>query len=130
MKPVDQTVFDFVRGDCLRACICSILELPIEAVPNTYNDAGTQWLPALSELLAPLGWAFVDLPADPWPWMPDGVHFVMAGPSPRDPSKLHAVVGATRDGHVVIAHDPHPSREGISHATHLSLLVPRSPCSS
>ena len=34
MIPVFQTIVDKELGDCTRACIASILELPIDAVPN------------------------------------------------------------------------------------------------
>ena len=34
MKPVDQTIVAIEDGDCTRACLASILELPIDAVPN------------------------------------------------------------------------------------------------
>jgi hypothetical protein len=34
MKPVFQTVIDEVKGNCLVACIASILELDIEDVPD------------------------------------------------------------------------------------------------
>lgn len=34
MKPVNQTQFKPPDGDCLSACIASILELPLNKVPN------------------------------------------------------------------------------------------------
>jgi len=34
VKKVHQTIIDTVRGDCERACVATILALPIEDVPN------------------------------------------------------------------------------------------------
>lgn len=50
MKPVEQTIPTAPRGDCFRACIASILELPIEWCPNPHDpeehwwDAWNTWL--------------------------------------------------------------------------------------
>lgn len=34
MTPVKQTIVDDIKGDCLRACVCSLLGLAIDQVPN------------------------------------------------------------------------------------------------
>lgn len=44
------------KGDCIRACIASILEIDTEALPN-FADAGDQLNAALIDGLAPLGYA-------------------------------------------------------------------------
>lgn len=40
MTPVYQTIFDDKRGNCMQACTASILDLPLESVPNfiDYRD--------------------------------------------------------------------------------------------
>jgi len=38
MKPVNQTIFDNELGDCIRACIASIFEFPIEKMPNFWEQ--------------------------------------------------------------------------------------------
>ena len=38
MKPVDQTDWTPKTGDCFRACVASIFELPIESVPNFMEE--------------------------------------------------------------------------------------------
>ncbi len=34
MKPVFQSIVDVGRGDCFAACLASLLELPLEEIPN------------------------------------------------------------------------------------------------
>lgn len=34
MTPIKQTIADARKGDCLRACVASLLDMPIEKVPN------------------------------------------------------------------------------------------------
>ena len=110
MKPVDQTVFEDGKGNCLAACVASILELPIEVVPNFaehgFLDGVRAWLKQLGfELVRvyPTGEAsiFANAPA------------IVAGWSPRGGGKQHAVVGRSDSGGLEVLHDPHPSRAGI-----------------
>ena len=49
MKPVDQTLFGEGRGNCLPACIASVLELPLEAVPHFVLE--DDWVGALQTFL-------------------------------------------------------------------------------
>ncbi len=50
MKPVMQTNNDIPGGNCLQACIASIMELPLESVPNFCWDAGSgNWFRDLCE---------------------------------------------------------------------------------
>ena len=58
MTPVDQRVLDHDPargrfGDCLRACVASVLELPYEAVPQF--AVADDWVERLQEWLAPRG---------------------------------------------------------------------------
>jgi len=53
------------RGDCLRACICSMLELPIEALPNFVAEDGDDWWGRLTAALRPLGWWEIGVALDP-----------------------------------------------------------------
>lgn len=54
MKPVFQTIVDKVNGDCTRACLASILELPIDAVPNFIRFP--KWFEVLQGFLRSLGY--------------------------------------------------------------------------
>jgi hypothetical protein len=120
MKPVDQTTFGAPGGNCLSACVASILHLPIEDVPYFMsNDIdGKAWRQKLSTWLKARG--FYPMFLGGWAKIP-GVHMV-TGRSPRNVG-THCVV-AIGD---VIVHDPHPSRAGIKRATQKIMLVPFEP---
>lgn len=140
MIPVTQTSFydpdappDKQRGNCLTAVVASLLELPIEAVPNfvqdhvdhaTENDdeAGDwNWWTRLHRFVGEHGHQMRYLrnveAAEPHPSHPDGFpdpepgeFYTVSGRSPRDPRIHHIVI--YRDGQMV--HDPHPDRTGIT----------------
>lgn len=115
MIPVDQTLLveRDGMGDCLRACVASILERPIGAVPlcdrevtkmmrwlNTEGFETDLFIPAHDEI-------------------PTGVEFaVLCGPSPRFKNGSHAIVGRREGVEFVAVHDPHPSRAGIDGPPH------------
>lgn len=140
MIPVTQTSFydpdappDKQRGNCLTAVVASLLELPIEAVPNFVqdhvdhsetedDDAGDwNWWTRLHRFLAEHGQQMYYLrnvdsidpvPADTatFPDPDPGEHYAVAGISPRDPRIHHIVI--YRDG--VMVWDPHPDRTGLT----------------
>ncbi len=106
MKPVDQKYLSGgeIPGDCVRACVCSILELPLEEVPHFVRWHGHEWAFALSYWCDKRGIGATCL---------DGHHimndapYMLCGPSPR--KGRHAVVAQAG----LIIHDPHPSRAGL-----------------
>jgi hypothetical protein len=92
-----------VIGNCISACVASILEIPIEGVPFFFDE---HWWPRFLEWLGDRGFTATAIAGDVTP--PPG--FTMAlGPSTRLESSGHACVAF--DG--VVVHDPHPSREGL-----------------
>jgi hypothetical protein len=113
MTPIVQTIFGDgssggERGNCFAACIASILDVPLESVPNFCN--WDNWREKVSDWLQPLGYAYIDvmLPGDGrdelvryW-----GYH-VISGDAPR--GLRHSVVGLRGE----IAWDPHPSFAGL-----------------
>lgn len=116
MIPVDQ---QFVHdpengqhGDCMRACIASLLELPIADVPHFAQiDAegkGDFWF-AVTAFCRSKGYAFVTMRGR-FVWSEDPIYHVIAGPSPRGNGVYHAVVGLNGQVHF----DPHPSRAGLA----------------
>jgi len=124
MRPVDQLVPHDPEngrwGDCMRACVASLLELPAEDVPH-FMDGGpsqSEFVRRLHGFLVPRGlWVMTH---DHF-WLahlleqshvPE-VYHIISGPSPRFPDCFHAVIG--RNGEVVF--DPHPSRAGLDPAT-------------
>ncbi len=107
MKPVLQTRFEAGHGNCLNACVASILELPLGpgGVPEEkgalrlwlleQHDLGIVWVTRIRGTLTLAGWG----------------HFYLAsGQSPRNPEIDHAIVMC--DGEEV--HDPHPERRFLA----------------
>ncbi len=104
MKPVSQARVNYRDGDCLRACIASVLELPLEAVPAYVEDdmqiKFVEWLQQfnMSLMSVRLG--------DPDGFIPPGYHLI-EGPS-RNGQDTHVAVGLDRQ----IVHDPDPTSRG------------------
>lgn len=63
MKPVEQTILHPPDGNCFAACVASILELPIEAVPN-FRTEGDGWWREWQQWLAERNLAFLGWPSD------------------------------------------------------------------
>lgn len=102
MISVYQTKFGGEEGNCLAACLASIFELPIEAIPDFGEDA--LWFARFEAwMVENFGLQPVDLAISPLSdWRPKGYHLI-CGKSPRGDFE-HAIVG--RNGEAV--HDPHP----------------------
>lgn len=113
MTPVDQEFLHAPeqgqQGDCMRAVIAALLDLPLAGVPHfaqlDADGKGNFWI-MLAEFCRSHGFAFLIAPPG-IKWAEDAIYHGIGGPSPRD--GYHAVVG--RNGHV--HHDPHPSRAGL-----------------
>lgn len=145
MTPVHQTRFyepdappDQQRGNCLTAVVASLLDLPIEAVPNfvqddvdhSNDDPDWNWWTRLHRFIREHGHEMrylrpVDSPTcpegSPFPDPEPGEFYAVVGISPRDPAIHHIVIH--RDGQMV--HDPHPDGTGLTEVTdeyHWSLV--------
>lgn len=135
MKPVFQTIPGSPLGNCQNACIASILEVPIEAIPPRWVGDGTGWAEAsgwevfnrLDAALAPFGVRWIQFPADTMAWSAAGVWCILMGPSPRSTEGnpiSHAVVGrSVNGGDWEIVHDPHPDGGGLAEIRYVGLLV-------
>lgn len=139
MIPVTQTTFwdpdappSEQRGNCLSAVVASLLELPIDQVPDFVQDhvdhmdenenAGEwDWWSRLHQFVAERGHKIcylspVDNPnweGSPEHWFPvpePGEFYTVGGISPRDPQIHHIVI--YREGEMVW--DPHPDRTGVT----------------
>jgi len=126
MKPVDMIDLPMEgdeqpMGDCLRACVASIFELKVGLVPHFMaidRLAKFHWTYSLDQWLAPQGLWYCEWPIEPRVWsvfVPmDGIYVVGSGRSPRFLEARHAVVMRLDRIHgATIAHDPHPSRDGL-----------------
>jgi len=115
MKPVDQTLFGWPSGNCFAACVASILELPLDEVPNfmlnheTWFEDAYRWLAARGySLLYVKRDAVAAGQVDVRPLIDAGHYFILGGLSPRS-EHLHCVIEHRNK----IVHDPHPSRAGL-----------------
>ena len=112
MKPVVQTITSVEEGgNCLAACLASLLEMPIAVVPN----AALIWRDGDDEDVTARGWALVrdwleTLGLDIWnmgdgdDWRPEGYHLGIYL-SPRLAPATHIVVCEGSE----IVWDPHPA---------------------
>lgn len=133
MTPVDQTIFEDGKGDCLRACIATILDLPVIDLPNfaesDYVNGAIVWLWEQGIPSLHLSWTGDEGHHDVY--MSTGttrVYCVVMGTSPRQTEgserrKGHAVVGHAMGWRFAVDHDPHPSRAGLSETPDSALWI-------
>lgn len=110
MKRVFQTVLEEGAGNCMAACVASLLEVDIEDVPN-FRTTSDPWK-SLQDWLGLRGLCAIQVQAIPGlvREMPP-VHCIVSGRSPRHKG-LHAVVGLNSDDGIRVIHDPNPNGDG------------------
>jgi hypothetical protein len=132
MIPVDQTLFGYPGGNCLNACLASILECSLDEIPEM--DATTHdgsWWGIMQRALQDRGLTAIyyvpngEYCGAPFAHIaPPGYHLV-TGDSPRgtldDKGNVIGHVCVAKDG--VIVHDPHPSRAGLASAPRDWILI-------
>lgn len=117
MKPVDQTILHDPEngqvGDCMRACVASIFEFPIEEIPHfAIKEGQGGWIKSYLRFLHSIGWSVYSMSAKenskhPLPEPGENDYYAAIGKSPR--GIYHMVV--CHDGEIV--HDPHPDKTGL-----------------
>jgi hypothetical protein len=105
MIPITQTIFTTPGGNCMAACIASILELPLGMLPNPQGGNG-EWYLEWQAWLRQYNLQILVFEHG-GEWIPTG-YSILCGKSPRGDWR-HAVV--CFDGAMV--HDPHPDRTGV-----------------
>lgn len=107
------------HGDCFRACVASIFELPLDAVPHFgATDPPSGWFTAVQEWLRPMGLVLDQRshkePSDSPKFWPPG-WWIASVESENFPGSTHAVVmhgyydqPLGEDWHIRVAHDPSP----------------------
>lgn len=129
MKPIAQTTSG-PEGNCFQACVASILELPLEQVPNFCQVYPGDWLKYLRRWLFQYDLCPVcvvvspECQADaalPLAFLPQ-THYILSGKSPRG-KHLHAIVAYGED----LAHDPHESGDGLESVEDAIFFVPLYP---
>ncbi len=118
MTPVDQLVLyqdePRIWGDCQRACIASLLDLPALEVPHFLelaNGVAFDNYDMIEDFLAPRGLVVLWQRSLAYHWQPGepDCYHLLSGPSPRF-NTGHMVVGLNGK----VFHDPHPSRAGLA----------------
>lgn len=144
MTPVHQEVLDGRRGDCVRACFATLLDLPLDQVPNfsevSFGVASSPHaqLQAIYHWLRPQG---LDLwethtpdPFDPaWGYGEeyDERYVIASGPSMMFEGSKHVVVAERylsvddQAWRARFVHDPNPAGKFIAHAERYMHLVRR-----
>jgi hypothetical protein len=122
VKKVDQTIFGTGKGNCFAACVASILELPIEEVPN-FCDAPGNWLVPFKAWLAERG--LFAIIVEHATCVDSARHFIACGdyegPTGNGP---HAVVYENAK----LSHNPNPRHEGRDLAqVHTLVFLVRAP---
>ena len=121
MTPVFQTKFG-EGGNCFSACLASLFDLPIDAVPNFFETCGNEeaaWWDGVRNWLRPRGLGVMSLELKSTENLKffEG-YFIVCGKSSRGLN--HATIW--KDG--VMVHDPHPSGTGIAEPSMLDMLYP------
>lgn len=112
----NQTDFTFTTGDCMRACVASILELTLQQVPNFMKDGSNKYYENIQKWFLektsflPLDVEFKEEGQDR-EWLKDCI-CVAVGKSPRakKDGEKHGVVWLNGE----MVHDPHPDKTGLA----------------
>lgn len=131
MIPVMQRRTELGIGDCLHACLASILECSIDDIPDLSSNCASLLHQIENEnaFLASRGLKAIrchmtgGYESGDVLFCFDG-YAIAHGVSPRGKTQ-HAVVVRSNDGMIEIAHDPHPDGSGIKgEFTGIEWLVP------
>lgn len=107
MKPVMQ-IENYPSGDCFRACLCSILELPIEAIPNFQQNEGANFDELWKAWNDKSPYRLIQVQCETPEETFTDCAVIATGKSPRG-NYNHSVVW--RNGKII--HDPHPGQLGL-----------------
>ncbi len=121
MKPITQTLFGEGTGNCLTACLASIMEVRIDEAPSAYvgdgsgfNEDLAHWERTLTQRMAAMGWEWAVWPGDSAAEvLTEGEYCILGGKSPRGDFH-HAIVGRWVKGKIHMVHDPHPSSDEVN----------------
>ena len=127
MIPIDQTIVGSESGNCFAACIASVLEMPLETIPQPLpgdmdDDAWEKYFERVYHYLdRTFGLGIIDVSCtlEESSKLLPGVYVMPYGPSPRLPDSLHSVVA--RDGKII--HDPLPEGKRLDRINGVSVFV-------
>lgn len=121
MQPVTQIITrpnaENLPGDCFRAAVASVMELPLDGVPH-FMLFGDKWLDAFFMWMEERGFS-VSFTTDAFD-VPTDTFYLLTGKSPRGDFK-HTVVARNSE----TLHDPHPMGGGVESFVHAIWVVRR-----
>ena len=132
MKPISQSIKG-KHGNCLQACLASLLELKLADVPNfpamKDDEKGKYpvWWLEMQAWLRQRGLCYIDMaltdktPLQPMPWAPSVLFFGLTKNGVK-----HCLCGEIRDARLFPTWNPDPDAE-ILGVMALGLLVPLDP---
>lgn len=135
MTPIFQTPDHPRGGNCLQACIASLLDRPLESVPNfpdlIDDDQVDSMLPKMVDWCRRqnVGIAYIDVSGreEVWPVL-DGFYLIACGKTKRSDYMNHAVIIRPWlvDGRTELepVHDPCPDGKFLTKVEYLFLLLP------
>ena len=130
-----QTKFGNKEGNCLNACLASLMEFPLDKIPDFMKDDNPFWQDELNKWLSQFNlWLFN------FYWNPEKSNWtsgnlthaycIGSGPSPRSDC-WHSVICRIKinEGKMEIEweHDPHPSGDMLKKLVEIGFLIPRDP---
>lgn len=119
MEPVYQTIIDKENGNCMAACIASLLELPLEAVPNFSERE--DWFNYVDEFLEQFDLEWLQLKYSRSTELLLRGYYILSGDSPNFDGVDHVVIG--HNGEVV--HDPNPDGKEMTEFSTIEVLIKR-----
>lgn len=120
MKPVDQTIIG-EKGNCMSACLASLLHLDIAHVPNFFDISTNddEWWEAVRSWLSGHGWGIISINlGDAFPPEKLNGYQIIFGRSKRKHN--HATIWLNGE----MVHDPHPDKTGLETIEGCDLLYP------
>ena len=120
MIPVEQTILHDpdkgLIGNCLQACIASILNKSIDQVPHFVARKKADWFDVMNDWLLQNAGVEAMMISEDSNIAPSG-YAILNGKSPR--GSMHSVVILNGE----LAHDPHPAGGGIIEPTSYTIFV-------
>jgi hypothetical protein len=132
MTPVFQTTFGPTEGNCWQACLASVLDLPLDAVPEFAAGMGpgnADWWEQTQAWLATRGLCAIEFTLrsqEPFVGGLPDVPCIITCKSPRGDYN-HAVVGCARQHKVELVHDPVGGELPATEWIHACFLAPIDP---
>ena len=130
MTPQKQTILsgEGKVGNCLQACVASLLDLPLDQVPH-FSSYGERWYQHLYRFLEGRGYELDYIHGmkqeERWPSDYKGIdgYFIVGGESPRGAIGGHAVIYFEGEPYF----DPHPSNDFILEEHQVYVIRKREP---